>query len=204
MELLLLGAGMGVVGGLVPSPLHLISLSQIALGRRARAVYILLGPPLAVDGALLVITFFFYQYIPRGIAHDVAYAGGVTVMGFAVYSLAQMRHKSREELAESPALTYASVTAATLTEVTAPGTWIFWLTFAGPILAEGRAQGYWHVVPFFAGSLVGYYGAALVSLGLLAWGAGLHKQFKRYLMLTANLLLFVLGVSYLLRAWLGR
>ena len=31
MDLLLLGAGMGIVGGLLPSPLHLISLTQVAL-----------------------------------------------------------------------------------------------------------------------------------------------------------------------------
>lgn len=33
MGLLLLGAGMGSVGGLIPSPLHMISLTQVALGR---------------------------------------------------------------------------------------------------------------------------------------------------------------------------
>lgn len=204
IDLLLLGAGMGIVGGLVPSPLHLIALSQVALGRWARAIRILLLPPLAVDGAFLLVTFFFYRYIPRGIAHDVSYLGGVTVIGFALFALVAMRRKSREELAESSALTYASVTAATLAEVTAPGSWIFWLTIAGPILSEGRTLGYGHVVPFFVGSLVGYYGAALVSLAVLAWGATLHRHFRRYLMLAANLLLLVLGFSYLVRAWLAR
>lgn len=191
---------MGVAGGLFPSPLHLIALAQIALGRRARAVGILIGPPLAVDGMLLAITFFFYQYVPKRIAHDIAYVGGVTVMAIAIYSLAEMRRKSKEALAESSMLTYAGVTAATLAELTAPGTWIYWLTFAGPILAEGRLRGYWHVVPFFAGSLIGYYGAAVISLLLLAWGASLHRYFKRYLFLIANLLLIVLGISYLIRA----
>jgi len=194
---------MGVVGGLVPSPLHLISLSQVALNRWARAVFILLVPPLCVDGVLLLITFFFFEHVPRSIAHYTAYVGGITVMCFAIYALAKMRGKSREELAESSGLTYASVTAATLTEVTAPGTWIFWLTWAGPILAEGQVKGYWHVVPFFVGSLAGYYGAALLSLTLLAWSASLNRQFKRYLMLIANALLLVLGASYLVRARLG-
>jgi hypothetical protein len=31
---------------------------------------------------------------------------------------------------------------------------------AGPVIAEGRLKGYWHVVPFFVGGLIGYYGAA--------------------------------------------
>ncbi|HUI42986.1 MAG TPA: hypothetical protein VL523_13560 [Terriglobia bacterium] len=203
MQLLLLGAGMGIVGGLVPSPLHLIALAQVALGRWSRALIILIAPPLVIDGGLLAATLFFYQIIPHDIAHDVAYVGGVTLIALAGYALHAMRRQSHQELAASAALTYASVSAASLAELTAPGTWIYWLTVAGPVLAEGRVEGYWHVVPFFAGGLVGYYGAAVVSVWLLAWGASLHRHFKRYLFLVANLLLLVLGISYLIRARWG-
>jgi LysE type translocator len=195
---------MGIVGGLFPSPLHLIALSQVALKRWPRAIFILLGPPLLVDGGLLVLTFFFYQIIPHNIAHIVAYAGGTLLLGFASYALWEQHRKSEQQMAESSAMTYASVSVATLTELTAPGTWIYWLTIAGPILSEGHQKGYWHVVPFFVGGLVGYYGAAIFAVWLMAWGAGLHKQFKQRLFLAANLLLLVLGVSYLLRAYLGR
>ncbi|MBZ5562958.1 MAG: hypothetical protein LAP13_11140 [Acidobacteriia bacterium] len=203
MDLLLLGAGMGIVGGLIPSPLHFIALTQVALNRWVRAIGILLGPPLVVDGILLVATFFFYQIIPHRIAHDVAYVGGVALIGFATYALLEMRRKSAEDMAKSGTLTYASVTAATLAEVTAPGTWIYWLTIAGPILAEGRQHGYWHIVPFFAGGLIGYYGAAIFSVWVMAWGASLHQKFKQSLFLIANLLLLLLGISYLARAWFG-
>jgi threonine/homoserine/homoserine lactone efflux protein len=204
MDLLLLGAGIGIVGGLIPSPLHLIALTQVALNRWLRAILILLGPPLLVDGALLVVTFFFYQYVPHNIAHYVAYGGGVVLIAFGSYSLAEMRRKTKEEMARSAAVTYASVSVATLAELGAPGTWIYWLTVAGPVIAEGRQEGYWHVVPFFVGGLVGYYGAAIFATWLMAWGAGLHKQFKKHLFLAANLLLVVLGISYLLRAYFSR
>jgi len=204
MDLLLLGAGMGIVGGLVPSPLHLIALTQVALNRWSRAIFVMLGPPLTVDGALLVLTFFFYRFVPHNIAHDVAYVGGVVLTGFAAYALAQMRRKTHEQMASSAALTSASVAVATLAELAAPGTWIYWLTVAGPVLAEGRQNGYWHVVPFFAGGLLGYYGAAIFSVWLIAWGASLHKSLQRYLLLAANLLLLVLGISYLFRAYIGR
>jgi hypothetical protein len=107
-------------------------------------------------------------------------------------------------MANSATLTYASVTAATLTELTAPGTWIYWMTVAGPILAEGRIHGYWHIVPFFVGGLFGYYGASVVALRVLAWGASLHKRFNERLFLAANVLLFILGVSYLVRAYFWR
>ncbi len=200
MELLLLGAGMGVVGGLFPSPLHFIALAQVSLNRWVRALGILVGVPLITDGILLLVTFFFYQYIPRSISHYVAYAGGALLIGFAIYSLLESRGKTKEELRESAPLTYAGVTAAALAELAAPGTWIYWLTIAGPILAEGPVKGYWHVVPFFVGSLVGYYGAAVFSLYAMAWGAGLHARFKQNLFLIANLLLLLLGISYLIRA----
>jgi hypothetical protein len=200
MQLLLLGAGMGIVGGLVPSPLHLLSLAQVGLGRWGRALLVLIGPPLLVDGALLVLTGFFYRYIPRGIAHDVAYLGGLSLIAIAGYSLAVMRSKSRQELADSKPLTYAGVSAAALAELGAPGTWIYWMTIAGPILAEGRRMGYRHVVPFFAGGLLGYYGAAILSVWILAWGASLHRHFRRSLFLAANILLLILGISYLIRA----
>jgi putative Mn2+ efflux pump MntP len=201
MDLLLLGLGTGIVGGLLPSPLHLIALTQVALNRWLRALLVLLGPPLVIDGALLLATFFFYQYIPHNIAHFVAYVGGAALIAFGGYSLVEMRSKSQDEMARSGAMSYASVTVAALAELGAPGTWIYWLTVAGPVIAEGRMKGYWHVMPFFIGGLVGYYGAAIFSTWLMAWGAGLHKQFKKHLFLVANLLLVVLGISYLARAY---
>jgi len=200
MELLLLGTGMGLSGGLFPSPLHMIALAQVALNRWLRALLILIGVPLIVDGVLLLITFFFYQHIPRTIAHDIAYVGGTGVITFGILSLAESRKGPPEQISTSATLSYGSVFAAALAEVAAPGTWIYWLTLAGPIIAEGRQKGYWHVVPFFAGGIVGYYGAALFSLCLLAWGASLHKQFRQRLFLIANLLLVLLGISYLVRA----
>jgi hypothetical protein len=178
----------------------MIALAQVALNRWPRALLILIGVPLIVDGVLLLITFFFYQHIPRTIAHDIAYVGGAGVITFGIFSLAESRKGSPEEISTSAAFSYGSVFAASLAEVAAPGTWIYWLTLAGPIIAEGRQKGYWHIVPFFAGGLVGYYGAALFSLCLLAWGASLHKEFKRRLFLIANLLLVLLGISYLVRA----
>ncbi len=203
MDLLLLGTGMGVVGGLIPSSLHLIALTQVALNRWMRALSILVGPPLVVDGALLLVTIFCYQYIPRTIAHYVGYLGGVGLVGFGGYSLLEGGRRSRDELADSRSMSYASVSAATLGELTAPGTWVYWLTIAGPVLAEGKHKGYWHVVPFFAGGLVGFYGAAILSLWLMAWGSSLHKGLKQYLYSVANLLLLVLGIFYLWRAYWG-
>jgi putative Mn2+ efflux pump MntP len=204
MDLLLLGLGMGVVGGLIPSPLHLIALTQVALNRWLRAIFVLLVPPLVIDGALLLLTFFFYQYVPQNIAHHVAYLGGGVLVAFGAYSLVETRRKSQEQMARSPMMNYASVSVAALAELGAPGTWIYWLTIAGPVIAEGRLKGYWHVVPFFVGGLIGYYGAAVFSTWLIAWGASLHKQLKKHLFLAANLLLIVLGISYLFRAYLAR
>jgi hypothetical protein len=203
MELLLLGAGMGVAGGLFPSPLHMIALAQVSLNRWLRALLILIATPLTIDALLLLITFLFYQHVPRNIAHYVQYAGGSVVIVFAAYSLIESRGKTREQMADSSTMSYGSVTAAALAEVSAPGTWIYWLTIAGPIISEGRLKGYWHVVPFFAGGILGYYGAALVSVAALAWGAGLHKGFKKHLFLVANVLLLALGASYLIRAYLA-
>jgi hypothetical protein len=182
----------------------MIALSQVALGRWVRALFVLIGAPLTVDGCLLLVVGLFYRFIPSGIAHYVAYVGGMVLIGFASYALWELRGKTQEEMADSAALTYSSVSVALLAEVAAPGTWIYWLTIAGPILAEGRKTGYWHVAPFFVGGLLGYYGAALFSLFLLAWGAGLRKRLKQHLFLAANILLLLMGISYLVRAYFGR
>jgi hypothetical protein len=203
MDLLLLGAGMGVVGGMLPNPLKMIALTQMALGRWGRAIFVLLVPPLVVDGGLLLVTLLFFRFIPVHVAHYVAYMGGLVLIGFSSHALWELRRKSPEELARSVSYTLAGVTVATLAEVTAPGTWIYWLTIVGPILSEARVHGYMHVVPFFAGGLLGYYGAAVLFTCLLAWGAGLHKAFKQHLILIANLLLLALGISYLVRAYLA-
>jgi threonine/homoserine/homoserine lactone efflux protein len=204
MDLLILGAGMGIVGGLLPSPMHLIALAQVALGRWVRALFVLVGAPLLVDGFLLLVTFFFYRLVPPGIAHYVAYVGGLALTSFAIYSLWELRAKTPEEMAGSVALSYASVSVALLAQLAAPGTWIYWLTIAGPILSEGRQHGYWHVVPFFVGGVVGFYGAAVFAVWLMAWGASLHKRFKQHLFLIANILLLIMGISYLVRAYLGQ
>ncbi len=207
MDLFLLGAGMGVVGGLLPSPLHFLALAQVGLGRWRRAVLVLCGPPIVVDGALLLATFFFYDFIlgklahdPGRIAHAVSYAGGTVTILFGIYSLVESRRKKQEELARSAPLTYASVSVAMLGEVAAPGTWVYWLTIAGPILAEGRARGYLHVVPFFAAGLFFYYGAAIASVWLMSWAAGLHREIKGRLFGIANVLLILFGIFYILRA----
>jgi threonine/homoserine/homoserine lactone efflux protein len=204
MDLFLIGATMGIAGGLLPSPLHLIALSQVALNRWARALMILVGLPLVLDGALLLITFFFYQLIPQTIAHYVAYVGGVVLVLFGTYALVEAGRRSHEELAESKSVTGASVSAALFGEVAAPGTWVFWLTIAGPILQEGRTKGYLHIAPFFGGSLVSYYGAAILSVWLMAWGASLHKKFNQRLFIVSNCVLIVFGISYLVRAYFWR
>ncbi|MCL5005804.1 MAG: hypothetical protein M1404_04660 [Acidobacteria bacterium] len=203
MDLLLLGLGMGIVGGLVPTPLHLIALTQATLDQWMRTTLLLVGPPMLVDGIFLVTTFFFYQYIPFGIAHYTAYAGGVALAAFGGFSLCNAPPNNPGETVHSWALTHRSVSVATLVEITAPGTWVYWLTIAGPIIAEGRQAGYWHVAPFFAGSLVGYYGSAFASVWLMAWGTGLHKKFNRHLFRVANILLLVLGALYFWRAYSG-
>ena len=203
MDLLILGAGMGVVGGMLPNPLQMIALTQVALGRWARAIFVLIVPPLVIDGAFLLLTLFLFRFIPLGIVRYVAYVGGLVLIGFASRALWELRRKTQEEMASSAGYTLVGVLVAALAEVAAPGTWIYWVTVAGPVLAEGRVRGYAHVAPFFVGGLVGYYGAAVFSTCLLAWGAGLHKAFKQHLFLTANVLLLLIGISYLVRAYRG-
>ncbi len=143
MRLLLLGAGMGVVGGLVPSPLHFIALTQVALNRWRRAIAILVGPPVLIDGILLVVTLFFFRYVPRNIAHDVAYAGGTILIAFGGYSLKEMRGKSREEIGESQSLTYASMITASLAEVTATRNLDLLADDCGSHPGERPADGLW-------------------------------------------------------------
>lgn len=133
-----------------------------------------------------------------------AYGGGAVLIGFGSYALVEATKKTHEELARSSSVTRASISAALFGEVAAPGTWVFWLTIAGPLLDEGRSKGYWHVAPFFGGSLLSYYGAAILSVWLMAWGASLHKKFNQKLFFVSNCVLIVFGISYLVRAYFGR
>jgi hypothetical protein len=201
MQLFLLGLGMGVVGGLVPTPLHLIALTQMVLERWARAAWVLVAPPTLVDAAFFLITYFFYQLIPPSIAHYTAYAGGIALIGFGAYLLWENPRKGAAKKEYAWKLTYGSLTLATLVEASAPGTWVYWLAIAGPIIAEGRVEGYWRILPFFVGSLIGYYGASFLSVWLMALGAGAHRKFRRYMFFAANALLIVLGALFIARAY---
>jgi len=192
---------MGVAGGLLPTPLHLIALTQMMLRRWVRTAWVLVAPPTVIDAVFLLITYFFYQLIPARIGHDMAYAGGTALIAFGAYLMWEGPRKGAEKKEHSWKLTYGSLTLATVVEAGAPGTWVYWLTVAGPIIAEGRIHGYWRIVPFFAGSLVGYYGASFLSVWLLAWGAGAHRRFRRMLFIAANSLLIILGALYIVRAY---
>lgn len=201
MELFFLGLGMGVVGGLVPTPLHLIAVTQITLERWARAAWVLVGPPTAVDAVFFLIAYFSYQLIPPTIARYTAYAGGAALISFGAYLLGARQGKNPERKDHSWHLTYGSLTVATLVEAGAPGTWVYWLTIAGPVIAEGRVEGYWRILPFFAGSLAGYYGVSFLSVWLMAWGSGAHRRIRKLLFLSANILLIVLGALYIAHAY---
>ena len=201
MQLFLLGLGRGAVGGLLPTPLRFIALTQLTLKHRLRAAWVLVGPPILIDAVFLPVTFFFYEFIPPAVAHYTAYAGGTALIGFGVYMFWDQSRNCKEKGPYSWKLTYGSMSLATLVEASAPATWVFWLTIAGPIIAEGRVEGYFRIVPFFAGSLIGYYGAAFLSVWLMAWGAGAHKRFRQLLFMAANSLLVVLGALYIVRAY---
>ena len=192
---------MGAVGGLLPTPLRFIALTQLTLKRRLRAAWILIGPPTLIDAVFFPVTYFFYQFIPLAVAHYTAYAGGAALIGFGAYMFWQHPRNSKEKDPYSWKLSYGSLTLATLVEASAPATWVFWLTIAGPIIAQGRVEGYWPILPFFLGSLIGYYGAAFLSVWLMAWGAGAHKRFRPILFVVANSLLVVLGALYIVRAY---
>ena len=204
MQLFLLGLGMGVVGGLLPTPLHLIGLTQVTLRRRLRAAWVIVGPPTAIDIVFFLAAYFFYQVIPPAIAHYTAYVGGAALIGFGAYLLFKNPQKGVEKKDYSWNLTYGSLALATLVEASAPGTWVYWLAIAGPIIAEGRVEGYWYILPFFVGSLLGYYGASFLSVWLMAWGAGAHRRFRRLLFFAANGLLILMGVLFVVREYLVR
>jgi len=201
MQLFLLGLGMGVVGGLVPTPLHLIALTQMTLKHWVRAVWILVGPPTLVDALFFLVAFFFYQLIPPSVAHYTSYGGGVAMAGFGAYLLWENPRKGPAKKERSWKLSYGSLAVATVVEASAPGTWVYWLAIAGPVIAEGRVQGYGHILPFFVGSLIGYYGASFLSVWLMAWGAGAHKRFRTFLFFAANILLIVVGILFIVREY---
>ncbi len=201
MQLFLLGFGLGVVGGLLPTPLHLIALTQMTLKHWGRAVWVLVAPPTVIDALFFLIAFFFYQLIPPAVAHYTSYAGGVALAGFGAYLLWENPRKGQEKKACSWKLSSGSLALATLVEASAPGTWVYWLAIAGPIIAEGRVEGYGHILPFFVGSLIGYYGASFLSVWLMAWGAGAHKSVSTILFFAANTLLIVLGILFIVREY---
>ena len=204
MQLFLLGLGMGVVGGLIPTPLHLIALTQMTLKRWGRAVWVLVGPTTLIDAVFFLITFFFFQIIPRGIAHYTGYAGGSALAGFGAYLLWGHGETEAERKGYSWNLSYRSLALATLVEASYPGTWVYWLAVAGPIIAEGRVEGNWHILPFFVGSLIGYYGASFLSVWLMAWGAGAHRRFGKLLFVAANTLLVIVGLLFVAREYFVR
>ena len=201
MQLFLLGLGMGVVGGLLPTPLHLIALTQMTLKHWLRAVWVLVAPPTIIDAVFFLVAFFFYQLIPPDVAHYTSYAGGAALAGFGAYLLWGSPRKDPDKKEYSWKLSKGSLALATLVEASAPGTWVYWLAIAGPIIDEGRVQGYGHILPFFVGSLIGYYGASFLSVWLMAWGAGAHKRFRTLLFFAANTLMIVLGLLFIAREY---
>jgi threonine/homoserine/homoserine lactone efflux protein len=164
------GIGFGFAAAVQPGPLQTYLISQALMKGWRKALPAALAPLLS-DGPIIILCLLVLSQVPAGLQRFLYIAGGV----FVIY-LAYGAHKTwRNFDPHLPAMETRpgqSLLNAALTNLLAPGAYLFWTLVTSPILMRG-----WRENPILGASfLLGFYMAMIVSLGAIIIVSGTARQ----------------------------
>jgi len=188
----------GFAAAAQPGPLQTYIISQaIARGWR-RALPTALAP-LISDGPIIAICLFILSQIPIWFERFLHLAGGLFIL-FLAYGAYKSWKSYDTNMPPEESGTTQSVFKAALTNLLAPGAYLFWSFVTGPVLLQG-----WRQTPIYVfGFLASFYGAMILSLCaiILVFSMARHlgSKFNHTLLGISVIALFGFGLYQL---WLG-
>ena len=188
----------GFAAAAQPGPLQTYIISQ-SITRGWRKALLTALAPLISDGPIILLCLFILSQIPIWFERFLHLAGGIFIL-FLAYG-AYKSWKSYDPGTPPPESgTSQSVFKAALTNLLAPGAYLFWSLITGPILLEG-----WRQAPIYGlGFLVAFYVAMITSLCaiILVFGLARHLGPKFSHTLLGFSVIALLGFG-LYQLWLG-
>lgn len=193
-----LGIGYGFAAAVQPGPLQTYLISQALLKGWRKSLLSALAP-LISDGPIIALCVLVLSQVPVGFQRFLYIAGGSFVL-YLAYGTYKSWQDFDAQLPSSESSSQGSLLKAALTNVLAPGAYLFWTLATGPILIRG-----WRETPIHGISLlVGFYVTMILSLALLIiiFGSAhqLGPKVSRTLLGVSAIALLFFG-SYQL--WLG-
>lgn len=194
----LLGIGYGFAAAVQPGPLQTYLISQALLKGWQKSLLSAFAP-LISDGPIIALCLLVLSQVPLGFQRFLYFAGGSFVL-YLAYGTYRSWKSFDPHLPASEISSGGSLLKAALTNVLAPGAYIFWTLVTGPILIRG-----WRETPIHGISLLlGFYVTMILTLAaiILVFGSArqLGPKVNRALLGISAIALFFFG---LYQMWLG-
>lgn len=192
------GIGYGFAAAAQPGPLQTYLISQ-ALMKGWRKSLSSAFAPLISDGPIIIFCLLVLSQVPPWLQRSLYLAGGLFILYLAVGAYRSWQSFD-PYIPSVDTGHHQTLLNAALTNLLAPGAYIFWTLVTGPILMRG-----WRENPLFGVSfLLGFYNAMILSLCAIMFVFGTARQLgpkvNRILLGVSALALFCFGVYQL---WLG-
>lgn len=193
-----LGIGYGFAAAVQPGPLQTYLISQ-ALMKGWRKSLLSALAPLISDGPIIALCVLVLSQVPVGFQRFLYIAGGLFVL-YLAYGTYKSWKDFDAELSLRETSDAGSLLKAALTNLLAPGAYLFWTLVTGPILIRG-----WRETPLFGISLlVGFYVTMILSLAgiIIVFGSArqMGPRVSHALLGISAIALFCFGFYQL---WLG-
>jgi len=193
-----LGIGYGFAAAVQPGPLQTYLVSQALMKGWRKSLPSALAP-LISDGPIIALCVLVLSQVPAWLQNFLYLAGGLFVL-YLAYGTYKAWKKFDPHLPIPETSSGQTLVKAALTNLLAPGAYIFWTLVTGPILIRG-----WRETPLNGVSfLLGFYVTMILSLCaiIILFGAArqLGTKVNRVLLSISAIALFGFGLYQL---WLG-
>jgi threonine/homoserine/homoserine lactone efflux protein len=195
---ILIGMGYGFAAAVQPGPLQTYLISQALMRGWQKSLPSALAP-LISDGPIIALCLLVLSQVPAWLQRSLYIAGGLFVL-YLAYGTYKSWKNFDPRLPDTETKSRQTLLKAALTNMLAPGAYIFWTLVTGPILIRG-----WREAPINGISLLlGFYATMILSLGaiIIVFGSArqLGPKVNRALLGISAVALFCFGLYQL---WLG-
>jgi threonine/homoserine/homoserine lactone efflux protein len=167
---ILQGIGFGFAAAVQPGPLQTYLISQALMRGWHKTLAAALAPLLS-DGPIIALCVLILSQVPPWLQRFLYIAGGLFVI-YLAYGAYKSWRKFDPQLPSIEIRSRQSLRNAALTNLLAPGAYLFWTLVTGPILIRG-----WRENPLFGmGFLSGFYITMILSLGMIITVFGAARQ----------------------------
>ena len=195
---IVLGIGYGFAAAAQPGPLQTFLISQALMKGWRRSLASALAP-LISDGPIIALCLLVLSRVPSWLQKFLYLAGGLFIL-YLAYGAYRSWTAFNPEIPSVETGNRQTLLQAALTNILAPGAYIFWTLVTGPILIRGWRETPVHGISF----LVGFYVTMILSLCLIIIIFGAARQLgpkvNRALLGISAVALFIFG---LYQFWLG-